>query len=60
MNMTLFDIHSHVHGMKYEHTITCGHHDIMTSIAYEYCMLLSAVRSNNCTPVLHRTGADYR
>ena len=30
-----------VRGMKYEHTITCGHHDIMTSIAYEYCMLLS-------------------
>ena len=43
MNMTIFDIHSHVHGMKYEHTITCGHHDIMTSIAYEYCMLLSAL-----------------
>ena len=39
MNMTIFDIHSHVHGMKYEHTITCGHHDI-----YRVQMLYASVR----------------
>ena len=39
---------SHVHGMKYEHTITCGHHDIMTSIAYEYCACILFLCSVFC------------
>ena len=42
MNMTIFDIHSHVHGMKYEHTITCGQHDIyqVPRILYAFVRLL--------------------